>query len=213
MCCGVLRFERKADKWRKTCLMLMGSGNISRASGLYTGWDILPSDYVTRGECLFISENRHYGVIEKYIIHLFKKSRDVIGINHFLLLYNSPANKAWIGKWFFPGTGVFIMPICLFQFLISSFHHPFVRPPEYCPSSKHYMHLNIVYNIQFIIGIDPDFTPSIIPLHCPIYCVFWSQKLAAYYATAFHLQLPTATSYAIPTWCANHYCPSRPFLN
>lgn len=32
-----------------------------------------PSDCVTRGGCLFISENRHYGVIEKYIIHLFKK--------------------------------------------------------------------------------------------------------------------------------------------
>lgn len=52
--------------------MLMGSGNISRARGLYTGWDILPQT-VTRGGCLFISENRHYGVIEKYIIHLFKK--------------------------------------------------------------------------------------------------------------------------------------------
>lgn len=106
------------------------------------------------------------------------------------------------------------MPICLFQSLISFFHHPFVRPPEYCPSSKHSMHLNIVYNIQFIIGIDPAFTPSIIPLRCPICCVLQGSEASSLpYATAFHLQLPIATSYAIPTWCANHYCPSRPFLN
>lgn len=102
----------------------------------------------------------------------------MIRINHFLLLLIPPQIKhkkmIFSRHRCFHNADLFIpTPNLIFP---SS-----LRSPTRVLSIKQTLHASqYCIQIQFIIGIDTAFTPSIIPLPCPIYCAFWAQKLAAY---------------------------------